>query len=182
MPPWTHPSPQSTSQMTSQSIGSAISAQLTAELLLSLWVHVFSHSIATSSAECSRCSPLQLGLWAAVDNMWHRLAFATRALVGFCKAHFFRQRSGLGWSGSDLGVPSSVQVGRILVAGVRSPAECPYTLQRAPLSTRNGPFACVDVNPIWPGSMSSPEYATQTASRSVQDPRSWQTDRPCYSL
>jgi len=27
---------------------------------------------------------LQLGLWAAVDNMWHRLAFATRADVGCC--------------------------------------------------------------------------------------------------
>jgi len=31
--------------------------------------YAFSHSAATSSAECNRCSPLQLGLWAAVDNM-----------------------------------------------------------------------------------------------------------------
>jgi len=29
---------------------------------------------------------LQLGLWAAVDNTWHRLAFAPRADVGCCKA------------------------------------------------------------------------------------------------
>jgi len=33
-------------------------------------VVVFSHSVATSSAECNRCSPpLQLGLGAAADNM-----------------------------------------------------------------------------------------------------------------
>ena len=47
---------------------------------------IFSHSVATSSAECNRCSPLQLGLWTAVDNMWHCLAFATTAHVGCCKA------------------------------------------------------------------------------------------------
>jgi len=32
-------------------------------------LYIFSHSVATSSAECNRCSPLQLGLWAAVENM-----------------------------------------------------------------------------------------------------------------
>ena len=31
--------------------------------------YVFSHSVATLSAECNRSPPLQLGLWAAVDNM-----------------------------------------------------------------------------------------------------------------
>jgi len=48
--------------------------------------YVFSHSVAASSPECNRCSPFQLGLWAAVDNMCHCLAFATRAHVGCCKA------------------------------------------------------------------------------------------------
>ena len=33
---------------------------------------------------------LQLGLWAAVNNMWHPLAFATRARVGCARLHFFR--------------------------------------------------------------------------------------------
>ena len=35
---------------------------------------------------------LQIGLWAAVDNMWHYLAFATRAHVGCwvaARPHFF---------------------------------------------------------------------------------------------
>jgi len=31
-------------------------------------------------------APLQLGLWAAVDNMWYHLTLATRAHVGCCKA------------------------------------------------------------------------------------------------
>jgi len=46
----------------------------------------FSHSAAASSAECNCCSPLQLRLWAAVDNMWHHLVLATRAHVSCCKA------------------------------------------------------------------------------------------------
>jgi len=59
-----------------------------------------SHSVSTSSAECNHCSPpspLQLGLWAAVDNMWHHLAFATRAHVGCCKAHFIWQDAQWPW-------------------------------------------------------------------------------------
>jgi len=40
---------------------------------------------------------LQLGLWAAADNMWHCLAFATRAHVGCCKPHFFWQDAQWPW-------------------------------------------------------------------------------------
>ena len=48
--------------------------------------YIFSHSVAMLSAECNRCNPLQLGLWTAVDNMSHCLAFATRAHVSCYKA------------------------------------------------------------------------------------------------
>ena len=53
---------------------------------------------------------LQLGLWAAVDNMWHRLAFATRAHVGCCNAptSFNRMHSGLVYSKSDCKCPVSL--------------------------------------------------------------------------
>jgi len=63
-------------------LGSQLSSKIT--LFGTMYVHnsamlllssaftscIFSHLVATSSAECNRCSPLQLGLWAAVDNMW----------------------------------------------------------------------------------------------------------------
>jgi len=69
----------------SKSLGVLFSGTVVAVVEYIYKPYVFNHSVATSSAECNRCSPIQLGLWTAVDNMWHRLAFATGAHVGCCK-------------------------------------------------------------------------------------------------
>ena len=55
------------------------------------WVHLQAVCLQSFSGSVIRWvqslqPTLQLGLWAAVDNMWHCLAFATRAHVGCCKA------------------------------------------------------------------------------------------------
>jgi len=80
--------------------------------------YVFSHSVATSSAECNRCSSLQLGLWAAVDNMWHCLALP-QGHVSCCNDPLLATGCAVALFGPEVihGVPSSIRIGRILVAG-----------------------------------------------------------------
>jgi len=87
------------------SVRSQVSSYIVVLLLLLMMMsiftrHVFSHSLTTVSWMQSRQPTLQLGLLAAVDNMWHCLAFATRAHVGCCKAPLLLTGC-LGWSGSD---------------------------------------------------------------------------------
>ena len=78
-------------------------------ILLSLLLScVFMSRIASASGNVISWVQLlqpthQLGLWAAADNMWHRLAFDTREHIGCCKVPSFNiMHSGLGWSGSNL--------------------------------------------------------------------------------
>jgi len=52
------------SMVDSKSLGVLFSGTVVAVVEYIYELYVFSHS-----AECNRCSPLQLGLWAAVDNM-----------------------------------------------------------------------------------------------------------------